>query len=477
MPPRLEEAPALLPTDAFDGPPGSLLTDFRNQLLWGDNLLLMEALLPRFEGRIDLAYLDPPFNAGHDWAMTLPLGEGTGMGVDRAATVQAVAYPDTWDDGAYLQMLYARLLQVRELLSPTGSLIVHVSWQVAHLVRALLDEVFGPGERRGAGRPGFRNEIIWGYGGGGAARNAYRRKHDNLFWYTRSDRWTFNPQYRPYTEGTRGRGLTRVKGPRYRLREEGATLETWWTDAGVQKILSPTASENLKYPTQKPEALLERIIRGHSHPGDLVADFFCGSGTTGAVAERLGRRWLMADQGRLAVQLARKRLAQVQAERAAAGEAFRGFDCYALGECGEASRQSAQSIAPGDGPACVTPQSALRTPRSALYAELLTHADETLDVRLLDFRPALPAAAGTLPKALRERARNAGFDFIDYWAADWEYAAPVFRHRWQSCRSPRDRRIRLESDARYPREAGSLYPVAVKVVDVWGYDYCFLLPA
>src|SRR5262249_55226426 len=148
----------------------------------------------------------------------------------------------------------------------------------------------------------------WGFGGGGAARNTYRRKHDNLFWYTKSGKWTFNPQYRPYTEGTHQRGLTAVKGPRYQLREEGATLETWWTDPEVQKILSPTAAENLKYPTQKPESLLERIITGHSNAGDLVADFFCGSGTTGAVAGRLGRRWIMADSSPAAIQTTRKRL-------------------------------------------------------------------------------------------------------------------------------------------------------------------------
>jgi hypothetical protein len=318
-------------TDSFD-PPATPTPDagLRNRLLWGDNLPIMRALLPELRGRVELIYLDPPFDAGLDFTARTPLGEGSGMGATRDDVIEAVAFRDVWGEGmaSYTQMLYERLPLLRDLLTETGSLIVHVNWRVGHLAQVMLDEVFGPGERRAARAPGFRCEIIWGYGGGTAARDVYRRKHDNLFWYTRSDRWTFNPQYRPYSQGTLARGLTAVKGDRYELREEGAALETWWTGPEVQKILSPTAAENLKYPTQKPEALLERIVRGHSNPGDLVADFFCGSGTTGAVAERLGRRWLMADRGRHAVMTTRKRLALQQEELAAAGQPCRGFDMY-----------------------------------------------------------------------------------------------------------------------------------------------------
>lgn len=285
-------APAPLHLTAAFGEPGE--NGWLNRLVAGDNLRVMQALLPEFADKVDLVYLDPPFLAGRDWPLS---------GSDE------VAFQDTWEEpGDYLQMLYERFWVVRELLAPTGSLIVHVNWRVGHWVQCLLDELLGAGEREGNGRPGFRNEIIWGYGGGGAARRTYRRKHDNLFWYTRSSEWTFNPQFRPYSEGTRQRGLTAVKGPRYALREEGATLETWWTDAAVQKILSPTAAENLKYPTQKPESLLERILAGHSNPGDLVADFFCGSGTTGAVAQRLGRRWVLADSSPHALRVTEQRL-------------------------------------------------------------------------------------------------------------------------------------------------------------------------
>lgn len=326
-----QRALALRHTDAFELPePDHSGLAVRNRLVWGDNLAVMEALLPEFRGKVDLIYLDPPFDADQDFSLRTPLGETSGMGAARDEAVEAVAYRDVWGAGSasYAQMFYERLPLLRELLADTGSLIVHVNWRVGHLVQLLLDEVFGAGERHGPGAPGFRCEIVWGYGGGAAVKNVYRRKHDNLFWYSRSQRWIFNPQFRPYSAGTRERGLTAVKGERYELRDEGATLETWWTGPEVQKILSPTAYENLKFPTQKPEALLERIVRGHTDEGSLVADFFCGSGTAGAVAERLGRRWLMADQSRHALLTTRKRLAALQQERWTAGEPTHAFDVY-----------------------------------------------------------------------------------------------------------------------------------------------------
>ncbi|HEU4752358.1 MAG TPA: site-specific DNA-methyltransferase, partial [Armatimonadota bacterium] len=411
-------------TDLHEGP-GTPLAGARGRLFWGDNLEIMAGLLPDFRGKIDLIYLDPPFAAGR--VFTLPAGP------DHRRSAPA-AYRDLWPTaGDYLQMLYERLLLTRELLRETGSLIVHVNWRVAHLVQLLLDEVFGPGERQAPGRPGFRNEIVWGYGGGGSVRTAYRRKHDNLFWYTRSDRWTFNPQYRPYSEGTRQRGLTAVKGDRYRLRDEGAQLETWWTDPGVQKILSPTAEENLKYPTQKPESLLERIITGHSNPGDLVADFFCGSGTTGAVAERLGRRWLMADESPQAIRVTRKRLVRQQEHAARSGHLYRAWEVW----------RSLASPAPATG-----------SPAPALQ---LTHRpDGLLALRLL---ACFPDAAENRP----DPAKN-GLDGIDYWAVDWDYQPPVFRHRW-TCAPGKTGQIRPEAAIPAHGEC-----IAVRVVDRLGIE-------
>ena len=279
-----------------------------NRLIYGDNLLVMQALLagdpetglPSMRGKIDLIYIDPPFDSKADYRTIVTLPNST---IEQKPTViEQFAYSDTWKDGtvSYLKMIYPRLALMKELLKDTGSLIVHLDWHVSHYVKILLDEIMG--------KNNFVNEIIWCYGGGGAPQNYYPRKHDNLLWYTKGDKWTFNKQYRPYSEGTLQRGLTAVKGDNYKLNEEGAGLDDWWADKKVQKILSPTAYENLKFPTQKPEGLLNRIILGHSNEGDIVADFFSGSGTTAAVAEKLGRRWIICDIGKPAIMISRKRL-------------------------------------------------------------------------------------------------------------------------------------------------------------------------
>lgn len=272
---------------------------WRNKLIWGDNKYIMASLLPEFA--VNLIYLDPPFATGADFSINIKLGDLEWT--KEASVIEEKAYRDTWGRGldSYLQMMYDRLVLMRELLADNGSIYVHLDWHVGQYVKVIMDEVFG--------KENFRNEIVWCYGGGGAPRTYYHRKHDLLYWYTKSDKWIFNLQYRPYTEGTLQRGLTKVKGPNYKLREEGAALDDWWTD--ITKILSPTAYENLKFPTQKPEALLERIIKASSNEGDLVFDPFCGSGTAGAVAEKLGRRWIMADLSKFAIHVTRKRLLDI----------------------------------------------------------------------------------------------------------------------------------------------------------------------
>ena len=263
-------------------PEKALADDFRNRLIWGDNKLVMASLLKDFKGKIDLIYIDPPFDVGADFTLNVSIGEKNEMAFKDQSIMEMIAYSDMWGRGinSYLQTMFDRLILMKYLLSEKGSIFVHCDWHVTNYMPAMLDEIFGQGERKSGDNPGMRNEIIWGYGGGGAPKRIYQRKHDNLHWYSKGSEWKFNVQRRPYSEKTLQRGLTKVKGPEYELNEEGAVLPTWWTGPEVQKILSPTAYENLKYPTQKPESLTERIIKGHSNESDLVADFFCGSGTT-----------------------------------------------------------------------------------------------------------------------------------------------------------------------------------------------------
>jgi len=275
-----------------------------NRLIYGDNLLAMAALLagdertPSLRGKVDLIYIDPPFDSKADYRtkVTLP-----GVELEQRPTViEQFAYSDTWSDGtaSYLAMVTPRLVLMRELLADTGSIYVHLDWHVGHYVRLVLDDVFGKQQ--------IRNEIVYCYSGGGVPTSEMPRKHDTIFWYTKGSNWTFNTQYRPYSEGTIQRGRTAVKGPDAQLRQEGTPINDWWTD--VKKITSPTDPEKLYYDTQKSEELLARIIKMSSDEGSLVLDAFNGSGTTAAVAEKLGRRWITTDIGKPACLITRKRL-------------------------------------------------------------------------------------------------------------------------------------------------------------------------
>lgn len=281
---------------------GEEIDGWKNKIFWGDNLQVMSHLLKKYRGKVDLIYIDPPFDSKADYKKTIRL-KGNKVEGDSLA-FEEKQYSDIWTNDEYLQFMYERLILLRELLSDTGSFILHADWHKVHHLRLICDEIFG--------EKNFKNQIVWCYGGGGAPKTKYPSKHDILLWYTKSDKWTFNKQFRPYSKGTLERGLTEVKGDSYELNEEGAMLNDWWEGKEVQKILSPTAYENLKYPTQKPEGLLNRIIKGHSKEGDLVMDCFMGSGTTQAVAMKLNRRFIGADINLGAIQTTTKRILDIK---------------------------------------------------------------------------------------------------------------------------------------------------------------------
>ena len=257
-----------------------------NKFFQADNLEVLQILSQaEYSPPIKLIYIDPPFMSQIHYRS---LKENCSQH----------AFEDRWQPENYLDMLYPRLCLMKEVLAENGSIFVHVDWHVSHYVHLLLDEIFGA--------ENFINEIVWCYSGGGNSRRHLQRKHDLIFWYGKSSSYTYNPQHRPYTKGTLERGLTAVKGDKYKLAAEGALLQDWWTD--INKILSPTAFENFKYPTQKPRQLLQRIIKMASNPGDLVADFFAGSGTTAEVCNELGRPWIMCDNSPLSLQTTISRL-------------------------------------------------------------------------------------------------------------------------------------------------------------------------
>lgn len=275
---------------------------WKNKLIWGDNLLVMGSLLERFAGKIDLIYIDPPFATGADFSFTTEIGEGDLALQKEQSVIEEKAYRDTWGRGidSYISMMNSRLILLRDLLSENGSIFVHCDWRVNPFLRLMLDEIFG-GER-------FLNAIVWHYTGGGRSATYFSRKHDTVLWYAKSDERTFNIDAVrvPYkeTSGYAKGGIVAASGKKYEPHPLGTPVDDVWDIP----IINPMSAERLGYPTQKPEMLLKRIIEAASSEGDLVADFFAGSGTTLAVAERLGRRWIGCDLSRFAVHVTRKRL-------------------------------------------------------------------------------------------------------------------------------------------------------------------------
>ena len=290
-----------------------------NRLVYGDNLLTMQALLagdpqtglPSLRGKVDLIYIDPPFDSKADYRTPITLPNASFS--QKPTVIEQFAYADTWEDGtiSYLKMLYPRLMIMKELLSERGSIFVHIDWHVGAYVKILLDDIFG--------KENFRNEITWYYPNSGlkARSKKFHQVTDTIFYYVKSiDNFTFHHIFKKRKDGQSKqakRKFNPITKKADMVRDENGKIVYQITDEVLENSLWEVASlsnnpvESVGYATQKPEALLERIIKASSNEGDLVCDFFGGSGTTAAVAEKLGRRWITCDIGKPASLVMRKR--------------------------------------------------------------------------------------------------------------------------------------------------------------------------
>ncbi len=262
------------------------------ELYCGNNLSWL-ASAKELQAPFNLIYLDPPFCSQANYTQTFNI-DGTSH--------RQPAFGDIFSVDEYLQFIYERLLLLKDVLADTGSLFLHCDHQQSHHIRAILDEVFGASQ--------FRNEIIWHYTGGGRAKRYFSRKHDSIFWYTKNRQWTFNPDpirvpYKASSGYAKG-GITSKTGKKYLPNPKGTIPDDTWNIP----ILNPLAKERTGYPTQKPQALLDRIILACSNPGDRVLDPFMGSGTTGISALQHGRRFVGIDQNWNSVHTMRHRLFQ-----------------------------------------------------------------------------------------------------------------------------------------------------------------------
>ena len=587
--------------------------DFRNMLIWGDNKLVMASLLKEFRGKIDLIYIDPPFDVGADFTMKVDIGEKNDFVEKDQSILEMVAYKDMWGKGtdSYVHMMYERLLLMKELLCDSGSIYAQCDWRVSPYLRLILDEIFSKGN--------FRNELIWNYSGWRRADNQqFSRKHDTIFFYTKSNE---NWNYRVVTEswipnkhldelkmldvkkddvgdyiienGSKvylvellkdyianrkqsikkdengqfvwADGRNTIKRYLKEVMTEGKAVDDVWDI----RALTTSSTERFGYDTQKPEILLERIIKASSTEEDLVADLFCGSGTTGAVAERLDRRWIMCDLGRFAIHTSRKRLIDLQRKLQSEGLPYRAFDVYNLGRYerqwwqrerlqgfdrdhrrvvlgfyradplanptpwlhgrkGGAfvyvdsidsllTRDEVRAVAHAARQAggrevhCLAwefemdlrmvcqeieaseevrirlitiPREIMEKNRTApppffevavLEAEPVikkVSGKKKVDIQLKRFIPSLAEVPSKELAALKDRAAKDGFDFIDFWAVDfnWQEEKP-FEHQWQDYRTRKDRSLKTTSDAFFDGYPGKgVYKACIKVVDIFGCD-------
>lgn len=292
----------------------------------GDNLAYMEYLLKKrnMQGKIQLIYVDPPFFSNSKYRASVRL-ESEKLGT--SPVIKTGAYDDRWEDSIkqYLTMLTVRFYMMRELLSDTGCIWVHLDWHGAHYVKMLLDEIFG--------EENFINEVAWVYKSGGSSKRSFAKKHDTLLFYGKTKKYKFNPM----KEKSYNRGFKpyHFKGVKEYCDETG-----WYTlinmkDVWNMDMVGRTSKERTGYATQKPEKLLERIVAACSDDGDICADFFAGSGTLGAVCSKMGRPWIMCDEGTVAVASQIKRIMPRMKD---AAKAFAVVRCYDSDEEGNPQR-------------------------------------------------------------------------------------------------------------------------------------------
>jgi len=493
--------------------------DFRNMLVWGDNKLVMASLLKEFKGKVDLIYIDPPFDVGADFTMEVPIGDSYEAVQKDQSTLEMVAYRDTWGKGTdtYLSMMQGNV-------------------------------------------------------------NRFASNHDSILWYSKSNKYIFEPQKeqrdRPVRQLKRvwdkeTKKLVNAKdenGKVIYIESHHRTIDDVWRLSMLQPA---DRTENIGYATQKPESMIERIIRACSNEGDLVADLFCGSGTTGVVAERLGRQWIMADLGRFSIHTSRKRMIELQRKLHAEGKPYRAFDVYNLGRyerqwwqkerlqgadeehrrvvleffraeilmdapsplihgrkgvafchvdgidslfTRDEARDVAEAVAQAGGREvyCLAwefemdirltihalesefgiKMKLIQIPREIMeknrtspppFLEMAVLKAEPVyrneggkrmvDIKITQFMPSLAEVPTKELEALKERAVKSGFDFIDFWAVDFDWSPEMpFNHHWQDYRTRKDRSLKTVSDAGHVYNKPGTYTACVKVVDVFGAD-------
>ena len=436
---------------------------WNNLLICGENKLLMKLLLKDYSNKINLIYIDPPFATGGNFTYKIHIGS-------KSHTESAKAYSDTWSEGleSYLTFLYKRLVLMKYLLSENGSIYVHLDWHVSHYIKIILDEIFGT--------ENFRNEIIWSYPAASVqTRRFFIRSYDVILFYTKSNDYIFNDDPNIYMEysnrvknalkkdeqGTfyyrggshNGKKLSR----KVYVKQSGIFPRDLWNDI---PYIRANTSEYQGFSTQKPERLLKRIILASSNENDLVADFFCGTGTTLIVAEKLKRRWLGCDLAKPTINIARKRILDISNSN----------DMYRWEEPYKFSYQPFELITLNQKDANIfqnflteNSKKGLKLAETPIFDVSINQTGNKVRIELLNYK---------LPYSLNDEitAKLVSFhDLIDYWAIDFNHSSNCFHNVWFSYKTPKNRTLELISET-YKYVEPKQYQILVKVINIFGQE-------
>ena len=443
--------------------------DWKNLLFWGENNTLMNFLIENYENKITMIYIDPPFATGGEFKLKILIG-------NLGKKIEDLAYNDNWKEGlhSYFNFIYERLILMKNLLNDKGSIYVHLDWHISHYIKLLMDEIFG--------YENFRNEIIWAYPAASAkTRRFFIRSYDTILFYSKSDNYIFNDNPKIYMEYSNrvknalkrdDKGIFYYRGGSHNgkklsrkvyVEKEGIFPRDVWNDI---PYIRANTTEYQGFSTQKPERLLKRIILASTNENDLIADFFCGSGTTLVVAEKLGRRWIGCDLNKLAIHMTRKRLLNISKSN----------NILNWSELYNKTPQSFQIIQLGnkDNSEIINKKfllenvenNRIRNKIKTTNLKLFIHQyDHEIEVEIIDYKLSFNHL---LSEYVREKIDSFA-DWIDYWAIDYNYDGKIFNNMWTSFRTPKKREIALKSTPYLYKKKGN-FNLSVKSIDIFGIE-------
>ena len=443
--------------------------NWKNLLIWGENKNIIESLIPKFSNKISLIYLDPPYATGGKFDSKTFIGESNSFENKKA-------YSDIWEGGIdeYINFIYDRLLLMKSLLSENGTIYVHLDWHVSHYIKVILDEIFG--------KENFRNEIIWAYPAASAkTRRFFIRSFDSILFYTKSSDYTFNDDpeiYMEYSDRVKfalkedDKGMFYYRGGSHNgkklsqkvyITNKGIFPRDVWTD--IPYIRANTL-EYQAFSTQKPERLLKRIILASSNKNDIVADFFCGTGTSLAVSEKLGRRWIGSDIAKQAINISRKRILDVWNSKnlidwnkkyEKRSQPFKIMKNNGHTQLINTHKDFlAENIQKKDNISLI---------QDTKFVVNITKKDSQITVELIDYIvPNLMLIKSNIKNRIKKFS-----DWIDSWAIDFNHQKHSFITAWISYRTLKNRKLNLTSIP-YKYEKKGKHTITIKVNNILGIE-------